>query len=56
MAALRRARTRRRGGDACGRDYVVSKSLAGASGESSKASAGAYVQAPRRGVIEIGGW
>jgi hypothetical protein len=34
----------------------VSTARAGASGETSKASAGAYMQAPRRGVIEIGGW
>jgi hypothetical protein len=30
-------------------------SARGASGETSKASAGAYKSAPRRGVIEIGG-
>jgi hypothetical protein len=55
FAALQRTGTRRRGGDASGRDYVASTARAGASGETSKASPGAYRQAPRRGVIEIGG-
>jgi hypothetical protein len=46
-AAPRRRRLR---GRLCG-EYGAR----GASGETSKASAGAYKQAPSRGVIEIGG-